>query len=74
MTREKAKQIALEMIDIEIAKHGEEGIYMCSPKTGKSSWTNKEAKESILEDKPLEDSCGHNIIDSVLVYCKYIGE
>ena len=74
MTREKAKQIALEMIDAKIAKHGEEGIYMCSPKIGKSSWTNKEARESILEDKPLEDSCGHNIIDSVLAYYKYIGE
>lgn len=74
MTREEAKKIALEMIDAEIVKHGEEGIFMCSPKTGKSSWTNKEARESILEDKPLEDSCGHNIIDTVLAYSRYRGE
>lgn len=71
MTREEAKQIALEMIDAEITKHGEEGVFMCSPKIGKSSWTNREAKESILEDRPLEDSCGHNIIDSVLAYSRY---
>lgn len=74
MTREEAKQIAMKMIDAEITKHGEDGIFMRSPKIGKSSWTNKEAKESILEDRPLEDSCGHNIIDSVLEYYRYIGE
>lgn len=74
MTREEAKKIALEMIDAEITKHGEEGIFMRSPKIGKNSWTNKEARESILEDKPLEDSCEYNLIDSVLAYYKYIGE
>ena len=72
MTREEAKKIALEMIDAEIAIYGEEGIYMRSPKIGKNSWTNKEVRESILEDKPLEDSCGHNIIDSVLAYYRYM--
>ena len=74
MTRKEAKKIALEMIDAEITKHGEEGIFMQSPKIGKNSWTNKEARESILEDKPLEDSCGYNLIDSVLAYYRYIGE
>ena len=74
MTREEAKQIALKMIDAEITIHGEEGIFMRSPKIGKCSWTNREVKESIIEDRPLKDSCGHNIIDSVLEYCKYIGD
>lgn len=73
-TREKAKQIALEMIDAEITKHGEEGIFMYAPKIGKNSWTNREARESILEDKPLEDSCEYNLIDSILEYYRYIGE
>lgn len=74
MTREEAKQIALKMIDAEITKHGEEGIFMRAPKIGKNSWTNREAKESILEDKPLEDSCGYNLIDTVLAYYRYKGE
>ena len=74
MTRKEAKKIALEMIDAEITIYGEEGIFMQSPKIGKNSWTNKEARESILEDKPLEDSGEYNIIDSVLEYYKYIEE
>ena len=72
MTREEAKKIALQMIDVEIAKHGEDGIFMRSPKIGKNSWTNKEARESILEDKPLEDSGEYNLIDSVLAYYRYM--
>ena len=72
MTREEAKQTALQMIDAEIAIHGEEGIFMRAPKIGKNSWTNKEARESILEDKPLEDSGEYNLIDSVLAYYRYM--
>ena len=54
MTRGEAKQIALDAINKEIELHGEDYVYMMSPQKGKNSWTLREAKESILEDKELE--------------------
>ena len=51
MTRDEAKQIALDAINKEIELHGEDYIYMLAPQKGKNSWTLREAKESILEDK-----------------------
>jgi hypothetical protein len=71
MTREDAKQIALKEIENGIAKYGEDAIFMMSPKVGKDSWTWKEAKDSILKDKPLEDSGNCNLIDLVLKYDEY---
>jgi len=67
MTREEAKQIALKEIEEGIRQEGEDAIFMMSPKTGKCSWTYKEARESILEDKCLEDS-NVNLIDMILKY------
>ena len=70
MTREEAKEIALRLVNESIKQHGEDGIYMMCPKPGKNSWTYKEVKDAILEDKPLEDS-NNNIIDMVIEYYGY---
>ena len=73
MTRDEAKQIALDAINKEIELHGEDYIYMLAPQKGKNSWTLREAKESILEDKELENS-GSNLIDGILNLDKYMKE
>jgi len=73
MTRNEAKQIALNAINKEIELHGEDYIYMLAPQRGKNSWTLWEAKESILEDKELENS-GLNLIDGILNLDKYMKE
>ena len=70
MTREEAKEIALKEIEKGISKEGENAIFVMSPKTGKCSWTYKEAKESILKDECLE-STNNNLIDMVLNYENY---
>lgn len=70
MTREEAKEIALKEIESGIMKEGEDANFLMSPKTGKCVWTYKEAKESVLEDKCLEDS-NINLIDTVLKYAEY---
>lgn len=74
MTRKEAQQIALKEIEEGIRQDGEDAVFMMSPKTGKCSWTYKEAKEAVLEDKCLEDSGGTNLIDMVLEYEKYVKE
>lgn len=71
MTRDEAKQIALDAINKEIELHGEDYVYMMSPQIGKNSWTLREAKESILEDKKLENS-GSNLIDGILNLDRYM--
>lgn len=73
MTREEAKEIALRMVNECIEKYGEDAIYIMAPKPGKNSWTYKEAKESILEDKCMEDS-NTNIIDMIIEYEEYAKE
>ena len=56
MTRDEAKQIALNAINKEIELHGEDYVYMMAPQPGKNSWTLREARESILKDKELKNS------------------
>ena len=73
MTRDEAKQIALNAINKEIELHGEDYVYMMAPQQGKNSWTLREARESILEDKELENS-GSNLIDGILNLDKYMKE
>lgn len=73
MTRNEAKHIALNAINKEIELHGEDYIYMLAPQRGKNSWTLREAKESILEDKKLENS-NTNLIDGILNLDKYMKE
>lgn len=73
MTRDEAKEIALKAIEKEIELHGEDYIYMLAPQKGKNSWTLREAKESIIEDKKLENS-NTNLIDGILNLDKYMKE
>ena len=73
MTRDEAKKIALDAILKEIEKHGEDYVFMCAPQKGKNSWTLREARESILEDKNLEGSSS-NLIDGILNLDKYMKE
>ena len=70
MTRDNAKKIALDSINKEIELRGEDSIFMMSPMRGKNSWTLREAKESIMEDKCLENTdC--NLIDDTLKFYKW---
>ena len=73
MTRDEAKQIALKAIEKEIELHGENYIYLAAPQQGKNSWTLREAKESILENKKIENS-NTNLIDGILNLEKYMKE
>lgn len=70
MDREEAKKIALDAINKEIEKHGEDYVYLMSPQRGKNTWTLKEAKESIINDTTLENS-KYNIIDSIINFHEY---
>lgn len=70
MDREEAKKIALDAINKEIEKHGEDYVYLMSPQRGKNTWTLKEAKESIINDTTLENS-KYNIIDGIINFHEY---
>lgn len=73
MTREQAKQYALEQINKEIEQHGEDGIAMRSPCVGKCVWTWREFKMAVLNDECLENA-NDNPIDMVLSLHKYLIE
>ena len=68
--KEQAQKIALEMVNKEIEKYGEEYIIMMIPKPGKNTWTAKEIKESIINDT-IPDGCTTNFIDDILKYQSY---
>ena len=70
MTRTEAQELALEMVNKEIAKYGEDHVIMRAPQRGKSSWTAKEIKESIIHDT-VPEGCTCNLIDDILRYHKY---
>ena len=70
MERTKAKELALEMVNEEIAKYGEDHIIMRAPQRGKNSWTAKEIKESIINDT-IPEGCSSNVIDDILHYHEY---
>lgn len=70
MERAKAKELALKMVNEEIAKYGEDHIIMRAPQRGKNSWTAKEIKESIIKDT-VPEGCDCNMIDDILRYQKY---
>lgn len=71
MTRQEAKDIALDEIMKDIEKNGENAIFCQAPQAGKNSWTLKEALDSINEDKELENS-GMNLIDAVIELDEYL--
>ena len=70
MTREQAQKIALEMVNKEIEKYGEDHILMRAPQKGKCEWTAKEIKESIINDT-IPEGCTTNFIDDLLKYQSY---
>lgn len=73
MTREEARQYALEQVNKEIEQHGEDGIAMMSPCVGKCVWTWGEFKTTILNDECLENA-NDNPIDMILSLHKYLVE
>lgn len=73
MTREEAKRIALEEIDKDIEKNGEDALFCAAPMPGKNSWTLKEARESVVNDVVLEGT-GMNIIDSIIDLEEYFNK
>lgn len=73
MTREEARQYALEQVNKEIEQHGEDGIAMMSPCVGKCVWTWGEFKKAILNDECLENA-NDNPIDMILGLHKYLIE
>lgn len=70
MERTKAKELALEMVNEEIAKYSEDHIIMRAPGKGKNFWTAKEIKESIINDT-IPEGCTSNLIDDILHYHEY---
>ncbi len=71
MTREEAKQKALSCIEEGIKKYGENAPFMSCPKPGKNTWTFKEAKEAVEQDKSLE-GINDNLIDDILKLDEYL--
>lgn len=71
MTREQAKQYALNEVNKEIEQHGEDGIAMRSPCVGKCVWTWGEFKKAILNDECLENT-DYNPIDAILGLDKHL--
>ena len=65
MTREEAKLRLLADINMEIAEHGEDHVYMCAPQPGKNAWTCGEYKRAVENDEVFEGT-GYNPIDDLL--------
>lgn len=65
ITREQAKQIALDYVNKEIENHGEDCIIIEAPMPGKNTWTAKEYKDAIINDTWLENTT-ENPIDAII--------
>lgn len=73
MTREEIQKWCIEEYDILIKKYGEDHIYMAAPQIGKSTWTLKELRESVVNDTNPE-GCDVNDIDLIIRYLEYCVE
>lgn len=71
MTREAARQYAIEQVNKEIEQHDENGIAMRAPCVGKCVWTWGEFKTAILNDECLENT-DYNPIDAILGLDKHL--
>lgn len=72
MTREEIKNQLLNEIDKSAKKYGGLDEIMCrSPQVGKSSWTWREYREAVEQDKPMENTTD-NPIDVYIKYLEYI--
>lgn len=70
MTREEAKQFAINWAQMQIDKFGPDHVFMSAPQPGKNTWTNQEVIDSIINDTPLE-GCNDNLIDQILEFDKW---
>ena len=73
MTREEARQYALEQVNKDIEQRGEDGIAMRAPCVGKCAWTWGELRTAILNDECLENTDA-NPIDMILSLHKHLIE
>lgn len=77
VTREEARQRALDSINAIIAKEGGQSKGLMAPRRGKCSWTNLEVKQAIIADRNLLDENGKEIkgmnpVDDMLRYLQYV--
>lgn len=76
ITREEARQRALDAINEIIRKEGGQSKGLMSPCRGKCTWTNMEVKQAIVADRNLLDENGKEIngmnpVDDMLRYLQY---
>ena len=65
MNRKHIQELCIAQLNAIIEKEGEDKVFMRSTSVGKNTWTNKEALESVKEDRNLEN--GPNLIDDYIV-------
>lgn len=70
MTREEAKNIAINWAQMQIDKFGPDHVFMSAPQPVKNTWTNQEVMDSIINDTPLEGS-NDNLIDQIIALDKW---
>lgn len=69
MNREQAKKIGLYYITRWAEQHGWDSVYLAAPKIGKNTWTAREYKDALEQDKCLEEKS--NPIDMILDLERY---
>lgn len=76
VTREEARQRALDAINEIIRKEGGQSKGLMAVRRGKCTWTNMEVKQAIIADRNLLDENGEEIkgmnpVDDMLRYLQY---
>lgn len=76
MTRKEAQDLCLKWLEENMEKNDRtlDDICLMSPRIGKDSWTYREYKEAVVNDKPLcglEDETSETPIDDILNFEKY---
>jgi hypothetical protein len=72
MTREEIKNQLLNEIDKSAEKHGGlDVMFAKAPQVGKCSWTWREYREAVEQDKPMENMT-ENPIDVYIRYLNYV--
>lgn len=68
--RKEIQEKIIKMIEGLIEKNGEDAVFHQSLQPGKNTWSNKEALESVIADRPLDNS-NDNLIDMYIKYQNY---
>lgn len=72
MTREEVKKQLLNEIDKSAKKRGGlDEIMLRAPQVGKNSWTWREYRDAVEQDKPMENTTD-NPIDVYMRYLEYV--